>query len=193
MPGGGTWIPVSRLTIRKIVLSHGFRSGAPQTATTKRPPTRRISVAARAGSGTEHETVPAEHDVEAAVRLVDRLEVEHAGLHVAEAAGAFRRGRDHPGRDVGDDDRAGLLRGGDSEAARPGGELEHAVAGLQRGQLEHALGERRRAPVDEVGVGAPRPRDRLPHPGGVAANLFEWRGMHGAHNTPPILNSPTVK
>jgi hypothetical protein len=119
--------------------------------------------------GNEHQPFAAEDGVIGRIGLLDALEVELAHAHVSEPEGASPRGSDrrHPRGHVGEDhlaigrDQLGGRQAGSSRAAC---QLEHALAGVGLGQLEHPLCDRGAAGVDVVRVLAPRLGHVRPHP-----------------------------
>ena len=135
-PGGGIGRPSCSEAASKARPSHGLRSLAAQTARPSRPPgtsTRRNCWTARVGIGGELPAVPAQHDIEAGVGLVDLLEVEdpRGDAGQAQLDRPPRGHLDHRGRGVGQHDLAARddLRGGrETQPAGPAGQLEHPIA-----------------------------------------------------------------
>jgi hypothetical protein len=117
----------------------------------------------------EHEALTTEHDVVRPVGLIDLLEVEHERAHVQDHArrGAVRRDRGHLLGDVGQHDlsvRADARRRAQAGAAGAARELEHPVAGPDRGSVEQLLRDRGAALVRVARMLAPGAGDRRPHP-----------------------------
>ncbi len=131
------------------------------------------------GVAREHQALTAEHGVVGAVGLGDAVEVEHARAHVGEPACRSAAGGDrgHRARDVREHHLAGQLRGRQSGTAGPAGEFEHAVAGLDRRQLEHPGGDLRSAGVGVVGVLLPAAGHRRPH--SVQSDRSHGRSFQG--------------
>ena len=131
--------------------------------------------------GHQHDPLAAEDDVVAVVRLIDLLDIELDGAHVAEPAGLgppISNGR-HLRGDIRENDlalRPYPLRGRDSEAARPAGELEHPVAGFQRRGLEHPPGKPLGSAVDEVRVVVPARGHGAPHRVQAGPELIDVSG-----------------
>ena len=162
----------------------------------RRPAARTEDAPDLAGCGgrirDEHEPLPAQHDIERGVRLVDVLDVEHARRDVQEAAvrGLAGGDRRHLGREVGDDDLAAGSdeRGGvESRPAGSAGQFEDALAGARPGQVEHPLGDMRAAAVDVAQVGGPRSGHAGPHLVQLGPERIAGGGDGNAHGSCPFV------